>query len=245
MTHEYVIDGMTCANCAATVKSKLSNVPGVMDVQVSQDPPEATIVMHHHISTTELQTALKGTKYTIRDKVTIASRKEVMMDEDAQKSFFETYKPILLVFAFILGVTLLVQWTNGIWNTMQWMQHFMAGFFIVFSFFKILDLPGFASSYSSYDIIAKKWYGWGFVYPFAELALGILYLTNLIPDITNLATIALMGVSSIGVFQSLMAKRKFKCACLGAIFNVPMSTITLVEDILMVVMAAMMLFIYH
>jgi hypothetical protein len=124
---------------------------------------------------------------------------------------------------------------------MSAMNTFMAGFFIVFSFFKMLDLPNFASSYSSYDIIAKKWNGYGFVYPFIELTLGALYLLQLFPVQTNIATIIVMGISSIGVIQSVMQKRTIQCACLGTVFNLPMSTITIIEDLLMVLMAVIML----
>jgi hypothetical protein len=121
------------------------------------------------------------------------------------------------------------------------MRSFMAGFFLVFSFFKFLDIKGFANSYASYDLLAKRWMGWGYVYPFVELALGIAYLVDFDPFITNLATILVMGFSSIGVIQSVMNKRTIQCACLGTVFNLPMSTVTIIEDLLMVGMALWML----
>ena len=124
---------------------------------------------------------------------------------------------------------------------MIWMQYFMAGFFITFSFFKFLDLKGFAESYSMYDVLAKKMPAYGFVYPFIELGLGIAYLINFNMQITNIATILIMGFSSIGVIQSVMHKKRIQCACLGAVFNLPMSTVTIIEDLLMVVMALFML----
>ena len=98
-------------------------------------------------------------------------------------------------------------------------------------------MRGFADSYSAYDVLAKKWYGYGFVYPFIELLLGVAYLLQWQPVYTNIATIALMGFSSIGVIQSVLDKRKIKCACLGAVFNLPMSSVTIIEDLLMVAMA--------
>ena len=119
---------------------------------------------------------------------------------------------------------------------------FMAGFFLTFSFFKMLDLSGFADSYSSYDVLAKRWRGYGFIYPFIELALGIAYLIDFNPFITNITTIIVMGFSTIGVLQSVLNKRKIRCACLGAVFNLPMSTVTIIEDLLMVFMAIAMLY---
>src|SRR5687767_11452234 len=117
---------------------------------------------------------------------------------------------------------------------MTWMNLFMAGFFITFSFFKFLNLEGFKNSYSSYDLLAKRFPAYGYVYPFIELALGIAYLTSFNPLLTNAATVALMGFSSIGVIQSVLDKRQIQCACLGTVFNLPMSTVTVVEDLLMV-----------
>ena len=117
------------------------------------------------------------------------------------------------------------------------MQNFMAGFFLVFSFFKLLDIHGFADSYSTYDIIAKKWKDWGYVYAFIELGLGLAYLLKFNPLFTNIATFVVMSISIIGVLQSVLNKRKIKCACLGAVFNLPMSTITILEDALMIAMS--------
>jgi hypothetical protein len=118
----------------------------------------------------------------------------------------------------------------------------MAGFFIVFAFFKLLNLEGFANSYKMYDIVAVKWKGWGYIYPFVELALGISYLLNIVPFETNLTTVIILGISSIGVIKSNLDKKKIKCACLGDVFNLPMSTVTIVEDLTMVAMAGWMLY---
>jgi hypothetical protein len=96
-------------------------------------------------------------------------------------------------------------------------------------------------SYTQYDIVAAKWKGWAYMYPFVELILGILYLTNVVPFYTNIATALILGVSTIGVVQSNLNKKKIQCACLGDVFNLPMSTVTIVEDVTMVVMAVVML----
>ena len=134
-----------------------------------------------------------------------------------------------------------MQFTNEKFDTMQWMRHFMAGFFLVFSFFKMLNLKGFAESYAMYDIIAKRIPVWGYIYAFTELALGIAYLINFNPLITNAVTFIVMSVSIIGVLQSVLNKKKIQCACLGAVFNLPMSTVTIIEDALMIAMSGAMI----
>lgn len=234
---------MTCGSCIANVKKTLEQVPGITAARVSLDPPIASLDMERHVGLDELKEALKShPKYQISE-APMTTAKHVMptVEADEKKSFLEAYKPILLVFGFILGVTLLVEFTADAFDGMRWMWHFMAGFFLVFSFFKLLDVPAFAMSYSSYDIVARRWPGWGYIYPFIELALGIFYLVNFSPVFTNAATFVVMAISTVGVVESLVAKRKFQCACLGAVFNLPMSTVTLTEDLLMVGMSGAML----
>ena len=118
----------------------------------------------------------------------------------------------------------------------------MAGFFLVFSFFKMLDMTGFADSYSMYDIVAKKFRSWGYLYIFIEALLGISYAANFEPFITNIITIVVMTISVIGVLKSVLNKSNIRCACLGAVFNLPMSTVTIIEDASMILMSTIMLF---
>lgn len=161
--------------------------------------------------------------------------------EVEKTNWFTTYKPLILVFAYILLVTLAVEYTHGEFILHRFMPNFMAGFFLVFSFFKMLDLAGFASSYAMYDLLAKRVYNYGFIYPFIELALGIAYLINFKPLLVNAITLIVMLFSSFGVIKAVMNKQKIRCACLGTGFNLPMTTVTIIEDLLMAVMAAWML----
>jgi copper chaperone CopZ len=236
MKHTYSLTGMTCTGCVASVKSKLLMHPDVLSAEVTLDPQQAVIEMSKHISTTDLQKAIGNPKYTI------AENHQTHDTQMESTSWLSTYKPILLIFAFITGVSAIAAYHHETFHGMQFMNVFMAGFFLVFSFFKFLDLKGFASSYAMYDIVAKKIPVYGFFYPFLELGLGIAYLTNFNPVATNWATIIIMGMSSIGVVESVLNKKKIQCACLGAVFNLPMSTVTIIEDLLMVGMAITMLF---
>jgi cation transport ATPase len=232
---------MTCAGCQAKVQSILSKVNSVKNVTIDLSKGEVVIDMDKHIPTNELQSALKDyPKYQLSENGHHQHTVITIAEEEA-KSWIETYKPILLIFGYIFGATILIEAANGAFIWTRWMAHFMAGFFLIFSFFKLLNLQGFADSYSTYDIIAKKWKSWGYVYAFIELALGIAFLTGFNPFLTNAVTFIVMSVSIIGVLETVMNKRKIKCACLGAVFNLPMSTITIIEDALMIGMSLMML----
>lgn len=242
MIKQYQVSGMTCGGCVASVKQNIEELPMVNTVEVTLDPPQATISMDMPIPISILQSVV-GKKYTlteselrVAEKATIPVEKEVLPEKS-----LTTYKPLLIIVAFIAGVSMLSQYPFDSFSWMLFMRHFMAGFFIVFSFFKLLNLSGFATSYSMYDIIAAKWNGWGYIYPFLELGLGVLFLINAFPFYTNVATIIILGVSTIGVIQSNLQKREIKCACLGDVFNLPMSTVTIVEDVSMVLMSIVML----
>jgi copper chaperone CopZ len=236
MTHTYQVTGMTCGNCEAKVKSALMMVDNVLSVEVSKEANTATITMDKHVALSDFQKALGGdeSRYHIS---------AVHHNESAEqaKSWFATYKPILTIFFYITTVTLLVQTQHETFDWMQWMRHFMAGFFLVFSFFKMLNLKGFAESYVMYDVLARKIPAWAYAYAFVELGLGIANAINFNPVITNLVTFVVMSISIIGVLQSVLNKKQIQCACLGAVFNLPMSTVTIIEDALMIAMSGAML----
>lgn len=233
MTHQYQITGMTCSSCEAKVKSALLTIENVTSVEVSKDTNSATITMNKHIALSDFQKVLDN-KY----QISAVNHSEI---EEQAKSWLETYKPILLIFFYISLITFLIQQKNIDINLMEAMQHFMAGFFLVFSFFKLLNLKGFAESYVMYDVVARKIPIWAYIYAFTELILGLAFLTGFNPLITNSVTFLVMSVSIIGVLQSVLNKKKIQCACLGAIFNLPMSTVTIIEDALMIIMSGLMI----
>ena len=234
---------MTCTGCQAKVRSLLSKVEGVKNVEIDLAKEEVTIDMKHHISTEELKNSLAAyPKYELTENGYGGHKiKPVVRDDEEERTWFQTYKPVNLIFCYIIITTLLLEAVSGQFELFRWLEHFMAGFFLIFSFFKLLNLKAFADSYAIYDIVAKNWKAWGFIYPFIELGLGLAFLIGFSPLITNSVTFLVMSVSLIGVLQSVLNKRKIKCACLGDVFNLPMSTITIIEDGLMIAMSIFML----
>ncbi|CAH0182964.1 MULTISPECIES: heavy-metal-associated domain-containing protein [unclassified Pedobacter] len=236
MTHTYQLTGMTCGGCENKVKSNLLVLPDVTSVEVSKDTNSATISMDKHIGLDTLQQALGGSE----SKYQISATHNSETLEEA-KSWAETYKPILLIFGYVTAISLVVSWQSSGINFMVFMRVFMAGFFLTFSFFKMLNLKAFAESYAMYDIVAKKFSVWGYIYAFIELGLGLSFALSLSPVIVNWVTLIVMTVSILGVLESVLNKKKIQCACLGAVFNLPMSTVTIVEDAIMIAMSAAML----
>lgn len=166
---------------------------------------------------------------------------ETPAEKTDQKSFWQTYKPLLLVIGYLVGIVGLVEITAGSFEWMRAMGTFMGGFFLAFSFFKLLDLQGFVDSFQSYNVLARPVRAYGYAYPFIELRLGVAYLVGFAPVATNLVTLAVMLVGIVGVSQALFQKQRIQCACLGTVYNLPMSKVTFIEDGVMAAMAAAML----
>lgn len=242
MTHTYTISGMTCSGCVARVKKELLQLDNITAAEVQLATPQATITMKQHITTDELQKAVsKAGHYTIKEEGGHHAMPAASVnDTNETTETGNSYYPIFLIFGYITVITLLVQFSLG-FEWMGWMRYFMAGFFLVFSFFKLMNIKGFAEGYGTYDIVAKKIPVWGWIYPFVELGLGIAFLLNLYPLATSIVTLVVMAVSSIGVIQSLLKKQRFQCACLGTVIRLPLSKVTLFEDLLMVAMSVVML----
>lgn len=250
MNLTYTITGMTCGGCAAKVKSAFLKHPDVLAAEVSHQEGTAKVQADSKPDRTNLDKLLADAgDYHITEvaetstiKADTHSHTSAIADQE-NLSIWETYKPLVLIFLFVSGVAAIAAFEAQAFSWHNWMRYFMAGFFIVFSFFKFLDLKGFARSYAMYDLLAKQWKGYGYVYPFLELGLGVLYLTAINLPATHVATIVIMGFSSIGVIRNMLSPNQVQCACLGTIFKLPLGNVTLVEDLLMVAMAGVMLMI--
>lgn len=238
MEQSFTISGMTCDACVASVKKRLEQQDQVIAAEVQLASPQATIQLKEAVAITDLQKVIGS--YQISEWEGIATEVKEEIAAQPPKNW-QTYFPLLLIVGFIASFSALAQYPFTQFSWMLWMRFFMAGFFIVFAFFKLLNIRGFADSYQMYDLVAARWYQWGYIYPFVELGLGVAYFINIAPVITNWVTLLVLGVSSLGVIKSNLDKRQIKCACLGDVFNLPMSTVTIVEDLTMVAMAAGML----
>ena len=235
------ISGMTCQGCKAKVDFLLSKIDGINHIDINLEAGEANLDTNKKINNQEIIDALKDyPKYQFIENEALKATS--FIDEfEEQKSWAQTYKPILIIFGYVSGISFIVGLQGTSFDLMLSMRVFMAGFFITFSFFKMLDLNGFAQSYAMYDIVAQKFKAWGYIYAFIELGLGIAFITNFNPYFINIFTAIIMSISIIGVLISVFNKRKIQCACLGAVFNLPMSTVTIIEDALMIVMSLAML----
>jgi copper chaperone CopZ len=264
MSHAITLElsGLHCGACVKRVNDAL--LPLGRSVDVSLNPPRAVI---HNPSATETaliqavesagnyqakpilasQTTLPGPTQSVHPEPKTLVRPEPV--EGLTQTWLKTYRPLLIILSLVALAAAIpqlrdhLQSPNATWyfNNHAWMMDFMGGFFVVFAAFKLLDVPAFANAYASYDLLAAKWPRWGLIYPFVELALGLAYLLRLWPTATLWATVIIMGFSALGVIKAVASRQKIQCACLGTVFQLPMSTVTIVEDVGMVLMAGWML----
>ncbi|MEW7290679.1 heavy metal translocating P-type ATPase [Aquimarina sp. 2304DJ70-9] len=241
MKHTYKITGMTCNGCRNSVQEKLTKVPGVTGVSVDLEQEKAIIEMQSHISIEELQTVLSE-KYTIseimEDRFINISNKETR-SVNPEKTKLQELQPLLIILGYILVSSILLHYKN--WNTTDVMLDFMGLFYIVFSFFKILDLKGFPGSFRMYDPLAKVIPAYGWIYPFIETVLGLFFLMRFQISIALIATLIILGITTIGVTKTLLDKKSIQCACLGTALKLPMTEATFIENAIMIVMAIIML----
>ncbi|WP_350286228.1 MauE/DoxX family redox-associated membrane protein [uncultured Croceitalea sp.] len=233
MKQAYKVSGMTCQGCVASVKNKLESVDGVQHVTVDLEKG-AVVELNHSVAVKVFQQVLSD-KYRIEEKSTAFTGPE--MSKNVSK--WMQLRPLFLIFSYLLSASILLHVKN--WSTTEAMLDFMGLFYIVFSFFKLLDLKGFPESFRMYDPLARALPVYAWVYPFIELGLGLLFLMRLQLPLALLVTVFVLGITTIGVVQTLISKKKIKCACLGTALQLPMSEATFIENAIMLLMAGFMM----
>jgi copper chaperone CopZ len=234
MTQTIHISGMTCEACEYKIQHVFSQIPSVKSVIAKHSDNSVTIETDKKINQETILEVLKPhTKYGLMT----ASVKQTQTNQ---------YYPLLLIAGFITLVSFLTSFHARIYayehfEVRMFLHNFMTGFFLVFSFFKLLDVKAFAESFQMYDLLAAKLPVYGKIYPFIELGLGLLCLIHFQPNYVYWADIVIMTFGALGVIQSVVDKRKIRCACLGTVFNLPMSTITIIENSLMVLIGILLL----
>jgi len=224
----FKISGMTCNGCKLSVEDKLSSLDGVDKAHVDLTKGEAIVHSKSPISFSLISDSLPP-KY----KVTRTANSQ--NNETIKVSKIKQLKPLFIILAYISITSLLLNFKN--WDSTNAMLDFMGLFYIIFSFFKILDIKGFSISFRMYDPLAKKVPLYGIIYPFIEILLGIMFLTRIEVELAIILTIIVLGITTVGVTQTLLNKKSISCACLGTTLKLPMTEATFIENALMIIMA--------
>lgn len=154
-----------------------------------------------------------------------------------------TYAPVIALFAVSLLMALAASVAAfGSPFTGHAVQWFIAFSMCALAMQKLRDVEAFSSMFLNYDLLARKWVPYGYVYPFAELAAGVLMIAGVLPWVSIPLALFIGGVGAVSVFKAVyIDKRELKCACVGGDSNVPLGFVSLTENLMMVGMAIWML----
>ena len=222
------ISGMTCSGCKETVTKALESVDEVKSVVVSLQDGSAIINLENEIPIDHIQKSLPE-KYQIQ-----IDSSDNFLPNTKKRSYLSDLYPLFLILFYITVGSVIMSWDHPIDN---FMMNFMGLFFLVFSFFKFLDYKNFPNSFSMYDPLAKNLPIYGWVYPFIETALGLMFLFKIEIYLAIFLTVLFLSITTVGVVKVLSNKEEVQCACLGTAIKLPMTIATLIENSIMIVMA--------
>ncbi|MDW4500083.1 glutaredoxin family protein [Sulfitobacter sp. D35] len=154
-----------------------------------------------------------------------------------------TYMPVIalfgMAFAMALAVAILVTGSLFTWRVVEW---FIAISMCLLALQKLKDVESFSTMFLNYDLLARRWVRYGYVYPFAEGIAGVLMLAGILIWLAAPLALVIGAIGAVSVFKAVyIDKRELKCACVGGDSNVPLGFVSLTENLMMVGMALWML----
>lgn len=233
----FSVTGMHCGACVKKVDGAVRALPGVVQVQVDLSAASLTVEHDGSLSETVLCDAVRAV-----GPYTLTPAQQVKPITLPKGGTMRRVLPLLLMLVCVTIFALAKQLFFASSPSFHGlMQDWMAGFFLLFGGLKVINIKNFAAMYRGYDVMAMRFQWWGYVYPFLEVGLGVLFLLNSAHVFANIATIVLMGFGMIGIYRKLRSDGEVPCACLGGFFSVPVTWVTFAENGLMVGMAVWML----
>ena len=154
-----------------------------------------------------------------------------------------SYRPVIALFAMTALMAMAVsQATFGTPFTGRAIEWFIAISMCALALLKLQDVESFSSMFLGYDLLAKRWVPYSYIYPFAEGAAGVLMLAGVLTWLSAPLALFIGGIGAVSVFKAVyIDKRDIKCACVGGNSRVPLGFVSLTENLMMVGMAVWML----
>lgn len=154
-----------------------------------------------------------------------------------------TYTPVLALFAMAAPMAMGASYAvEGSLLTIRAAEWFIGFSMCVLAIQKLRDVESFSIMFLNYDLLARRWVPYGYIYPFAEALAGVLMIAGALTWLSAPIALFIGGIGAVSVFKAVyMDKRELKCACVGGDSNVPLGFISLTENLMMVVMAVWML----
>ncbi|MET1754206.1 glutaredoxin [Novosphingobium sp. RD2P27] len=154
-----------------------------------------------------------------------------------------TYKPVAALFAMTALMALAVSYAvYGTPFTIRAGEWFIGFSMAVLALLKLQNIESFATMFLNYDLLAKRWVGYSYVYPFAEGLAGVLMISGALTWLSVPIALFIGSIGAVSVFKAVYVDRsELKCACVGGSSNVPLGFVSLTENLMMMAMAVWML----
>lgn len=230
----FYVSGMHCDACKERIEGALREVSGLRHVHIDREHATLTVEADHELDPAGLtQIVQKVGDYTITDA---APR------EKKGKGVLGTYAPLLVVFVIIVAYAVgMAVWGSGAATILSFIRDAMTAFFVVFGVLEVITLSSFSKLFASYDPIAKRVPGYAVLYPFLLVAFGVLMFFHIGVAVIAALTIIIFGSQTYGIIPLIRRGERVQCACIGTAFALPLSWVTVAENIGMIGMAAVML----
>lgn len=154
-----------------------------------------------------------------------------------------SYQPVIALFAMMFFMALAAAYiATGNMISVKTAEWFVSFSMCGLAYLKLRDVESFSTMFLNYDLLAKKWVPYGYIYPFAEGLAGILMISGLLMWLAIPLALFIGSIGAVSVFYAVyIQKRDIKCACVGGDSNVPLGFVSLTENVIMVGMALWML----
>jgi glutaredoxin len=153
-----------------------------------------------------------------------------------------SYRPVIALFSMTALLALAVSFAiSGKAFTAHTVPWFISFSMAVLALLKLQNVETFSTMFLNYDLLAKRWVPYSYIYPFAEGLAGILMTAGALRWLSVPVALFIGTVGAVSVFKAVyIEKRELKCACVGGSSNVPLGFVSLTENLMMIGMALWM-----
>ena len=198
--------------------------------------PETDRFMEEHGVETTPQTFIGGERIGGYDEL------REYFGEDVPDEGETSYRPVIAIFAVAFLMGLAVSWADfDTILTIRALEWFVAISMCLLAIQKLQDVESFSTMFLNYDLLARRWVRYGYIYPYGEAGAGILMIAGALMWIAAPISLFIGTVGAVSVFKAVyIDKRELKCACVGGGSNVPLGFVSLTENLMMILMGIWM-----
>ena len=208
-------------------------------------------VEDHHLASREETDAFKDKHGVKTTPQTFIEGKRIGGYDDLRAHFGKplpepnatSYRPVLAVFAVALGLALSLSWWSfGSPVSVRAAEWFVAFSMAMLAMLKLQDVEKFSGMFLGYDLLARRWVPYAYLYPYLEALAAILMAGRVLPWLSIPVALFIGTIGAVSVFYAVyVQKREIKCACVGGSASVPLGFVSLTENLAMMAMGVWML----